>query len=1166
LRKLVEQAVEARTAQEACEISAAALADSPHDLPFVLIYLLDADGSQARLAGMCGLEKDSAAAPALLALDDARAAWPLRHVLESGAKVEIHELTTRFGELSSRVWPEPVRQAVVMPMPKQEKTQLSGFVVAGLSPRLAYNEDYCNFLKLMTGHIAAAVTHARSFEEAQWMLNALLENAPEGIMMAHGAPDFPIVASSRVALELLGKTAAETIGLPTDRHFSACKLYPADSDTVPRPEQMPLYRATRYGESVQDEEWTIKRDDGQKITVQVNATPIKDSTGAIIGGINCWRNITERKQMEESLRRSEANLAKELQAMSHLHDLSSRLLAAPDLPTALEEVLDASITMLGAQMGNLQLYNPQTDQMEIVKQRGFRPEFLSKYRMLGNEPGTSSSRALQRGERVIIEDVKTDPAYQPYQKIAVRAGYRAVQTTPLISRKGQMLGLLSTHFRQPHRPSPHDLSLLDLYARQAVDFIERMEMEDALRISENKFRTLAEASPALIWQLDPDGNAVYLNPRYEEMFGIPTDNLLGASWLDPIHPDDAPICIAAVAKAQREQSPLQHRMRTQDKHGEWRWLEANALPWYTKDGVYVGHVGIAHDITETVRAQTELSISNERLKLAIEGAGDGIWDWDIPCGQLMYSLRLKQIIGFAEDEIADSYQDWKKRIHPDDLSHVQSALRACMEGVTPSFSCEYRILCKNGSWKWVLSRAIVVARDAKDNPLRMTGTVTDISEKRRMDEMIWRHANFDSLTTLPNRRLFRDRLGQALKKAHRTHLPMGLFFIDLDQFKEVNDLLGHDIGDQLLVEAAKRICSCVRQSDTVARLGGDEFTAILTELDDVAHVEQVAQKMIATLSEPFHLNDEVIYLTASLGITLYPNDADNAEELIRNADQAMYAAKNAGRNQFNYFKRSMQESAHARLRLIGDLRNALEASQLKVYYQPVVDMYTGKIVKAEALLRWHHPQLGMVEPQKFIPLAEESGLIHEIGNWVFSEAVARSKRWSAKLGRPFQIGVNKSPVQFLAHPNDFNKAQPALSANIKGSSMSVEITEGLLLNASNNVTEKLLEYRDAGIQIAIDDFGTGYSSMAYLRKFDIDYLKIDQSFICDMAEDPGDRAIVRSIILMAHELGLKVVAEGIETVKQMELLVEAGCDYGQGFLFSKALPPDKLEQMLLTGI
>ncbi|MES2353013.1 MAG: PAS domain-containing protein [Pseudomonadota bacterium] len=694
-----------------------------------------------------------------------------------------------------------------------------------------------------------------------------------------------------------------------------------------------------------------------------------------------------------------------------------------------------------------------------------------------------------------------------------------------------------------------------------IDITARKKVEIALAESEAKFRVLAEASPVLVWQIDPSGNATYLNPRYMEVVNIATDKPLGKAWYSALHPDDAPAYIEAVAHAQRTKTTLQKRGRIRRKDGQWRWIESYGAPWFTAEGEYAGHVGISIDITEAVHAQEELIISNERLDLALEGSGDGVWDWNPQTNELICSKRVNEILGYSEQDVCDRYSDWEKRIHAEDLPIIRSALNACLNGATSFYRSEYRMQCKDGSWKWVLARAIVVARDAHKKPLRMTGTISDISEKRRSEEVIWRQANFDTLTGLPNRRLFRDRLDQEVKKSHRTGLPVALIFIDLDRFKEANDALGHDVGDLLLIESAKRISCCVRESDTVARMGGDEFTAILPQLDDVTHVRLIAQKMIDALATPFHMGDKIVSLSGSIGITLFPTDAWNAEELIRNADQAMYAAKNAGRNQFSYFTRSMKKEAYDRMQLTGDLRNALQDGQLQVYYQPIVELPSKRIAKAEALLRWHHPKLGLIKPLNFISFAEESGLIHEIGDWVFKQAAACARAWSARLGIPFQISVNKSPIQFLSRYEEINWPNHLKSCGLPGSSISVDITESLLLNASAMVVDKLLQYRDAGIQVAIDDFGTGYSSMAYLKKFDIDYLKIGRSFIHDMMTDTEERIIVRSIVVMAHELGLKVIAEGIETTAQQKSLIDAGCDFGQGFLYSRAVPANEFQRL-----
>ena len=460
----------------------------------------------------------------------------------------------------------------------------------------------------------------------------------------------------------------------------------------------------------------------------------------------------------------------------------------------------------------------------------------------------------------------------------------------------------------------------------------------------------------------------------------------------------------------------------------------------------------------------------------------------------------------------------------------------------------------------------VVLKDPSGKVIGFTGTGRDISERKDSEDRIWHHANFDLLTDLPNRRMFHDRLEQELKKAHRTRLPLALMFLDLDRFKEVNDTLGHDVGDILLKDAAERLKNCVREIDTVARLGGDEFTVVMGELEDPGSVERVAQEILKKLAEPFQLGAETAYISVSIGITLYPEDGSGVDELLKNADQAMYAAKSQGRNRYSYFTPSMQEAAQTRMRLARDLRGALAGSQLRLHYQPIVALATGGIDKAEALVRWQHPTRGLIGPGEFIPIAEDTGLIIDIGNWVFREAARQVVRWRRTHRPNFQISVNMSPVQF--HNDDLGQAawfEHLQQMELPGQGIVVEITEGLLLDAHPVVIEKLLAFRDKGIQVSLDDFGTGYSSLSYLKKFDIDYLKIDQSFVRQLTPASDDLALCEAIIVMAHKLGLQVIAEGVETAAQRDLLAAAGCDYGQGYLFSRPLPPEEFARLLHEG-
>jgi diguanylate cyclase (GGDEF)-like protein/PAS domain S-box-containing protein len=558
----------------------------------------------------------------------------------------------------------------------------------------------------------------------------------------------------------------------------------------------------------------------------------------------------------------------------------------------------------------------------------------------------------------------------------------------------------------------------------------------------------------------------------------------------------------------------------------------------------------------------ELILSEQRWKFALEGSGDGIWDWDIENNQVIRSARWKNMLGLEDWEMGPELEAWRERIHPEDVSRVMSDLEKYMNGETAQYMNEHRLLCKDGSWKWILARGMVVDWAADGRPLRMVGTHTDISKLKESENLVWKQANFDQLTELPNRRMFYDRLAQEIKKSNRLNLPLALLFLDLDHFKEVNDTLGHDKGDQLLQEAARRINHCVRDTDTVARLGGDEFIVILSELDELNSIDRIAQDILCKLSASFKLGEDIAFVSASMGITLYPTDANSIDDLLKNVDQAMYSAKAGGRNRISYFTPSMQQAANQKMLITNDLRMALQEQQLQVHYQPIIHLPSGTIQKAEALLRWQHPERGMVSPAEFIPIAEETGLIMEIGDWVFEQAMLQVKKWQQQRGAHFQISVNKSPVQFK---NDSSTHDHWLDymkqLGLVGQSLVVEITEGLLLDTSQNVSKKLLAFRDAGIQVALDDFGTGYSSLAYLRRFDIDYIKIDQSFVRNISTQPDDLALCESIIAMAHKLGLSVIAEGIETEEQCALLKAAGCDYGQGYWFSPAVPVEKFEKL-----
>ncbi len=697
----------------------------------------------------------------------------------------------------------------------------------------------------------------------------------------------------------------------------------------------------------------------------------------------------------------------------------------------------------------------------------------------------------------------------------------------------------------------------------AMNVTQKKAAEERAFATEERYRQLTELSPDGIL-VSANGLFVYANQAAINILGAPDIlEVIGRSPFEFFHPDSHEVVKAHMASAlegDQTNRSLTLRMRRMDGSTSYVQTTAGEVSWNGAPAIQV----LIRDVTEQKHTEDKLRIANERLKLAVEGTVEGIWDWDIPSNTFTFSGGLNQVLGFAPEASYGVVAQWQHLIHPDDAERVQASFKAILEELASNYECEYRLKAKDGNWKWIWSRGVVIDRDHHGHPLIMTGTFTDITVKKESEELVWRHANIDALTELPNRRSFRDRLDAEVRKACRNGLQLAVLFIDLDGFKQVNDLFGHDAGDILLKEAADRIRSCVRETDIVARLGGDEFTVVLTDLEDPDHVQFVCQKILAKLTLPFDIRNEFAYVTGSLGVTIFPHDGDTSEELIRKADQAMYAAKGAGKNQFSYFTREMDEKAHRRLYLSNELRQALPYDQLCLHYQPVIDLQEGQVVKAEALLRWHHPTLGEVGPSTFVPLAEEAGLIGAIGNWAFKQAATCSKRFSKQTGKLFPIGINKSPVQFMHHDGDSNWLEYLEEHNIPPNSIMVEITEGVLLNPSQAVNDQLLQYRDAGITVAIDDFGTGYSSLSYLHQFDIDFLKIDQSFVQDLGDNASHRAITETMIMMAHKLGLKVIAEGIETREQLEFLAEAGCDYGQGYYFSRPLPEDQLEKLLTT--
>jgi diguanylate cyclase (GGDEF)-like protein/PAS domain S-box-containing protein len=681
--------------------------------------------------------------------------------------------------------------------------------------------------------------------------------------------------------------------------------------------------------------------------------------------------------------------------------------------------------------------------------------------------------------------------------------------------------------------------------------------------SDNLWKLALEGSGAGAWDWNLLTGEQIHSQRWQQMLGYEAGEIADANheFVDRVHPDDLARVSAAFTNYLQGRSPSYAAdLRLRCKDGSWKWIHTRGtIVSHNAQGQPLRMIGTHSDISDRKTAETALRDSEERWKLALESTGDGVWDWHIASGHEYFSKRLVEMYGFTEDELADQPEALDQRTHPDDVEAMQRDRQAHFDGLTPTYSNEHRVQCKGGHWKWVHTRGMVISRDANGTPTRMIGTHTDITDRKNAEAQVRQHAYFDPLTGLPNRRMLRDRLEQEIKRTRRDGTELAILFIDLDHFKEVNDTLGHDNGDLLLVEAARRLRQCVRECDTVARMGGDEFTVLLTELAPDAGLERLLHKLLQTMAQVFQLGQEQVFVSASVGVTLYPADGTEVEALYKNADQALYVAKGAGRNRFSFFTPALQEAALTRARLTNDLRHAIGMQQLQLLYQPIVELASGAMHKAEALLRWQHPERGLISPAAFIPIAETSGLIVDMGDWVFEQAALQVQAWRHSLSPRFQISINTSPVQFQhTHPPETNWVQRLAAMGLPGDSLSIEITEGVLLDSTTGVTAKLLEWRDAGIQVALDDFGTGYSSLSYLQKFDIDFIKIDQSFVRDLQPQSTNHTLCKAIVAMAHALGLQVVAEGVETALQRDLLLQAGCDYAQGYWFARPMPAQAL--------
>jgi diguanylate cyclase (GGDEF)-like protein/PAS domain S-box-containing protein len=683
---------------------------------------------------------------------------------------------------------------------------------------------------------------------------------------------------------------------------------------------------------------------------------------------------------------------------------------------------------------------------------------------------------------------------------------------------------------------------------------------EMLREQLSFIQQLIEAVPQPIFFKDAEGHYLGVNAAWEKFFGIPRKQFIGKSVFE-LYPDDQALAMRHHARDQElfgRPGSQSYEAAIAAADGNVHHTIYNKATFNKPDGSVAGLIGTITDVSGLKEAEAALRKSEERFRDLTELSSDWYWEQDADFRFTEISSNVRKVGLDADENIGKTRWDMERVRMTEEERQAQKKL---MEAHQPFHNFVYQRTDANGN----LHTISTSGRPIFDEEGRFTGyrgTGTDITEQKKIEDQIRHMAQHDALTGLPNRILLHDRIGQAIAQARRDGRVAAILVIDLDRFKNVNDSLGHQVGDGLLRTVAERLVACVRGTDTVARMGGDEFVVVLAELRQAEDAGQVAQKMLAALPQPINIDGHELRVTTSIGICAYPHDGEDAETLMRNADAAMYHAKESGRNNFQFFTRQMNIAANQRLLLEKDLRLALEREEFTLCYQPQLDLKTGGIVGFEALIRWPHAQRGMVAPMEFIPLAEETGLIVPIGEWVLRRACMQARSWQT-LGYPrLQVSVNCSAQQFRLEGLVDMVARTLRETGLPASSLELELTESIIVEHTEHVMARFKALDEMGVKLSIDDFGTGYSSLGYLKRFPIHELKIDRSFVRDVGTDPDDAAIVSAIIVMAHGLGLQVVAEGVETAEQLAFLKKVGCDWAQGYYFSRPLPAEEIEPLL----
>jgi len=934
------------------------------------------------------------------------------------------------------------------------------------------------------------------------LLHALIDTLPDHIYAKDAEGRFTL-ANISVARHMRATKPDELIG-KTDFDF-----YPPDLATQFHADEQALIQS---GVSLLDHEEFTRDPDDQRKWVLTTKVLLHDPQGNYTGLVGIGRDITERKQVEEAL-------VKEQHDMQTIMDYLPVKIYFKDLESRFTRISKTQTQIFGL-----------SDPAGAIGKTDF-DFFTAEHAQQAYE----DEQTIIRTGHPLIKEEKETWAERPDTWVSTIK-------MPMRDDEGNIIGIFGL----------------------STDITERKQAEEALAQERNLLRSLIDNVPDFIYVKDIQSRFLIANSALARMIGAATpDELLGKTDFD-FFPQELAAKYYADEQAifQSGQPVLELEEPWVGAAGNQIWLSSTKILLRDAQDKIFGLVGMSRDITERKRAEAALRESEERYAVAVRGANDGIWDWNLKTNELYYSPRWKSMLGYRESEIGTNSDEWFKRIYPDDLIRLKAELDAHLKGDTPLFQSEYRMLHKNGQYLWMLSRGLAV-RDAEGNAYRMAGSQTDITLQKQAEERLAHDAMHDALTGLPNRILFLDRLEHVIRRVKRSQDSLfAVMFLDIDRFKLVNDSLGHTNGDKLLASVADRLQRCLRPGDTVARMGGDEFAILLDDISAAADTTRVADRIQKELAQPYILDGQPVSISASMGITLSSANYEKADDMLRDADTAMYRAKTMGKAQHQIFDVGMHAAVSSLLELEADLRRAIQNEEFQVHYQPLISLANGAVMGTEALLRWQHPKRGLLPPSAFITILEETGMIIPVGEWVLRTACKQNKAWQDAGFPHLRVAVNFSARQFQIRNLAELIRSVLAETGMPAETLEVEITESTALKDTILTLETLDQLHALGVNISLDDFGTGYSALGYLNRYPFQTLKADRTFISDIPGDSKDTAITAAIIAMAHSLKLRVVAEGVETVEQLDFLRSNNCDEVQGFLFSRPVPPDELANLL----